>query len=52
VPGISRRLHWPFDDPAAVEGPAAFRRTRDQIHARIMLFLAGVGQDGILRGGW
>jgi arsenate reductase len=50
-PGASRRLHWPFDDPAP-EGLAAFRRVRDQIHARIMLFLADVGQDGILRGGW
>ena len=38
-PGATRRLHWPFDDPAA-EGVAAFRRIRDQIHARIMSFLA------------
>jgi len=50
-PGATSRLHWPFDDPAA-EDTAAFRRVRDQIHARIMLFLADVGQDGILRGGW
>jgi arsenate reductase len=45
-PGATRRLHWPFDDPAAVEGSdavrrAAFRRIRDQIHARIMVFLGG-----------
>ena len=45
-PGETRRLHWPFDDPAAVEGSdvvkiAAFRRIRDQIHARIMAFLDG-----------
>jgi hypothetical protein len=40
-PGAIKRLHWPFDDPAAVEGAAAFRRIRDQIHARIMLFLGG-----------
>lgn len=45
-PGNVKRLHWPFDDPAAVEGPeevrkAAFRRTRDQIHGRIMVFLDG-----------
>jgi len=50
-PGATKRLHWPFDDPAVTEGVAAFRRVRDQIHARIMLFLADVGQDGILRGG-
>jgi arsenate reductase len=45
-PGETRRLHWPFDDPAAVEGTdverkTAFRRIRDQIHARIMVFLDG-----------
>jgi arsenate reductase len=56
-PGATQRLHWPFDDPAAVEGAdavrrAAFRRIRDQIHGRIMVFLGDVGQDGILRGGW
>ena len=45
-PGDAKRLHWPFDDPAAVEGneavrTAAFRRIRDQIHGRIMVFLDG-----------
>jgi arsenate reductase len=45
-PGQTRRLHWPFDDPAAVEGSndekrAAFQRIRDQIHGRIMVFLDG-----------
>ena len=45
-PGATRRLHWPFDDPAAVEGSdaarqAAFRRIRGQIQGRIMLFLGG-----------
>ena len=45
-PGETRRLHWPFEDPAAVEGSdvvkrAAFRRIRDQIHSRIMVFLDG-----------
>ena len=44
-PGIAYRLHWPFDDPAAVEGGdeaklAAFRRVRDQIEARILAWLA------------
>jgi len=45
-PGTTKRLHWPFEDPAAVEGSgevrkAAFRRIRDQIHGRIMVFLDG-----------
>src|ERR1051326_445003 len=44
--GESKRLHWPFDDPAEVQGSdevrkAAFRRIRDQIHGRIMAFLDG-----------
>jgi arsenate reductase len=47
-PGATRRLHWPFDDPAA-EDTAAFRRVRDQIHARIMLFLADAGLRGVVR---
>jgi arsenate reductase len=43
-PGGAKRLHWPFADPAAGEGPeevrrAEFRRSRDIIHRRIMLFL-------------
>jgi arsenate reductase len=43
-PGKTRRLHWPFADPAAVEGSeeqrrAAFKKIRDQIHGRIMVFL-------------
>ena len=45
-PGNVKRLHWSFDDPAAVEGSeeerkAAFQRIRDQIHGRIMVFLDG-----------
>jgi len=44
-PGVIKRLHWSFEDPAAVEGSeevrkASFRRIRDQIHGRIMVFLA------------
>jgi arsenate reductase len=43
-PAITERLHWPFADPAAVQGSeterlAAFRETRDQIEARLRLFL-------------
>jgi arsenate reductase len=44
-PGRTRRLHWPFEDPAGTEGSederkAAFRRVRDQIRERIQAFLA------------
>jgi arsenate reductase (thioredoxin) len=43
-PGETKRLHWPFEDPAAVQGSeedrkAAFRKVRDQIHKRIRAFL-------------
>ena len=43
-PATTLRMHWPFEDPAAVEGSeekrkAAFRKVRDQIHGRIMVFL-------------
>lgn len=45
-PGRTRRLHWPFEDPAAVVGAeeqriAAFRAIRDRIHQRIKVFLTG-----------
>jgi arsenate reductase (thioredoxin) len=43
-PGKTERLHWSFEDPAAVQGSeeerkAAFRNVRDQLHGRIMVFL-------------
>lgn len=43
-PGLSERLFWPFDDPAAFEGTPAetvdeFRRVRDEIKARIVAWL-------------
>jgi arsenate reductase len=39
-PGVSTRLYWPFDDPAAVEGTEeekleVFRRVRDELDARV-----------------
>jgi len=42
-PGGARRIHWSFEDPAAVEGDEtarleAFRRIRDQIQARVQEF--------------
>lgn len=44
-PGISNRMHWSFEDPAAFEGPDAekllkFRQVRDQIEARIRQWVA------------
>lgn len=43
-PGVQRRYHWPFDDPAAVTGTedekfAAFRKARDQIKQQIKAWL-------------
>ncbi|MGA3113257.1 MAG: arsenate reductase ArsC [Syntrophobacteraceae bacterium] len=47
-PGISQRLSWVFDDPAAVEGSEEerlekFREVRDQIEKRIKLWIAEKG---------
>jgi arsenate reductase (thioredoxin) len=44
-PGISVRLHWPFEDPAAFQGTDeqklnTFRRIRDQIDQKILQRLA------------
>jgi len=44
-PGVSQRMHWAFDDPAAIEGSdeerlAKFREVRDQIDRRIREWLA------------
>jgi arsenate reductase len=42
-PGNAERIHWSFEDPAAVEGSAeerlsAFRKVRDQIWDRLKIF--------------
>jgi arsenate reductase len=47
-PETTRRLHWSFADPAAVEGSeerrlAAFRNIRDQIAVKLRAFLASEG---------
>lgn len=39
-PAATTRIHWSFDDPAAVEGSeqqrlAAFRRVRDELRSRL-----------------
>ncbi|MEW5718605.1 MAG: arsenate reductase ArsC [Chloroflexota bacterium] len=44
-PGLGRRLHWVFDDPAAFEGTEEeklqkFREIRDQIDRQIQNWLA------------
>jgi arsenate reductase len=44
-PGISNRMHWSFEDPAAFDGSveaklAKFRQIRDQIEKRIRDWLA------------
>jgi len=49
-PGVSVRLHWPFEDPAKAEGSdeeklAKFREVRDQIDARIQVWLAEMGEE-------
>jgi arsenate reductase (thioredoxin) len=41
---VHKRLHWPFEDPAAVQGTeserlAAFRRIRDEIRSRVAEFV-------------
>jgi arsenate reductase (thioredoxin) len=43
-PGKTQRLHWGFEDPAAVEGEeatklAVFRRVRDEIRERLRSFI-------------
>jgi arsenate reductase len=45
-PARTERVHWGFDDPAAVEGDeaarlAVFRRVRDEIDARLRAWAAG-----------
>jgi arsenate reductase (thioredoxin) len=45
---VSHRMHWPFDDPAAFQGPEAarlekFRQVRDQIEQRILAWLKEEG---------
>lgn len=46
-PGISKREHWSFEDPAAFEGPdeeklAKFRQVRDQIEVRIKTWITNL----------
>lgn len=48
-PGRTQRIHWSFDDPAAVEGDSntrldTFRRIRDEIRHRLQLFAASISR--------
>ena len=45
-PGKTERIHWSFEDPAAVEGDwetrlAAFRRIRDEIRTKFRTLVEG-----------
>lgn len=47
-PGVSKRLYWPFDDPADTQGTKSeqlekFRRVRDEIAAKVIDWLAQEG---------
>jgi len=47
-PATTQRIHWSFEDPAAVEGTEqerldAFRRIRDEIHAKVREFFRQLG---------
>jgi len=51
-PGRTRRLHWHFDDPSQVTGTdqehlQAFRRVRDQIHARLRQWLENLEEPAL-----
>ena len=46
-PGMGKRLHWPFDDPGAIEGTdkdklSAFRKIRDQIEEKTKSWISEV----------
>jgi len=47
LPGKTKRLHWSFEDPAAVEGDQnvrlnAFRSVRDEIAEQLRLFISSL----------
>ena len=50
-PGATTRLHWSFDDPSTARGSeperlAVFRRVRDEIRARLAVWLTGQTGEG------
>jgi arsenate reductase (thioredoxin) len=49
-PGKTKRIHWSFEDPAAVTGDEAtrmsvFRRVRDEIREKLAAFIAENGSS-------
>jgi arsenate reductase len=51
-PAGTARIHWSFEDPAAVQGSeperlAAFRHIRDQIHERVKAFYRDRAQPAV-----
>ena len=49
-PGMGKRLHWPFEDPAAFEGSdeetaEKFREIRDQIETKVQSWLTALEQE-------
>jgi arsenate reductase len=49
ISGVDQRLHWPFDDPAAIEGTdeeklVGFRRIRDEIQGKINTWVDSLPQ--------
>ena len=52
-PGTGKGLHWPFEDPASLEGSweerlARTREIRDAIRKRIELWIEELGKEGTL----
>ena len=51
LPNVGRKLHWPFEDPAAFQGTeeeilAKFREVRDQIEASVKDWVAEMQDKG------
>jgi arsenate reductase len=52
-PGSENGAHWGFDDPAEAVGTdeqrlAVFRRVRDEINARVKMFVLAGGRDDVI----
>ena len=50
-PGETQRIHWSFEDPAAIEGDeaahlGAFRTVRDKIRERLETFIQSIDDTG------
>lgn len=51
-PGADKGAHWGFDDPAEAQGTQeqrlrVFRRVRDEINARVKMFVLAGGRDDV-----